>query len=153
MQYYAKILILVVFCFVTPTMSFAEEFMCTCKKYNSYTTSIKGAKSENTEANKCKNTMSRILEQEEGFLALSLTDGSKYRAYDVKKETKSLVQAERVTDKDNFVKINFNKNSKTLRLRYQIVTELKAIWDGNNQIAEYSYLKIESNLNLSCKKI
>ena len=146
------IFVVSVFCIVSK-MSFATEYECNCKKYNGLTTSINGTENETTVSDKCTNIKPLLLEQEEGYLSMSLTNGSAYKSYDVIKETKSFVQAQDFKGEDNFSKLNFNKNSKSLRIKTNYQTEREARWNGDKLILPYSYFKMTQNMSFSCKKL
>ena len=141
-------LVTFLFISVSPSLSFANNYVCECKKYNDHFFIRKDFKvSRDTKSNKCPDKNWQVkLEYEAGFISISDIDETSVIPLDITEETKKFVKAQENKDPTDkgFYKINFNLKSKTLRLQYRIHMDLKTsdyLWDH----------KVFSTF--SCKKI
>ena len=147
-------LITLIFFFVATEISVATEYLCTCKKKSGhYFVKENFIVKEDEKISGCsEKKWELILEYEEGFISLGAVDGTWERQMDIVKETNSFVKAEAEQEGKNHFKINFNKNSRTLRHDVRTHTHMEAIWNGDKIVFPERLSDYKILTTFSCKK-
>ena len=133
---------------VSPSLSFATNYVCECKKYNDHLYVRKDFQvTTNEKSNGCGDKKWGVkLEYESGFMSISDIEETSVIPLDVSEETSKFVKAEEIKDPtdEGYYRVNFNIKSKTLRVQHRLHMDIEKpdyLWDH----------KIFSTF--SCKKI